>query len=260
MSVTQKYRAIVAHFDPVEQRRISRLLQDTNEFEVIFVTNSGEACVRRAVSCDPDLVVAEANLGGIDGLEAIRQIKARCARTKILFLTCYEKLLRHPITLANANYSILAPYTAALIAERALDLVRPEIPEFSAHQIFEQATVLLTVFGVPPRMAGHPCVRDGVLLSVLNPKVLSHHTGPEGLYAQLCARHGVPYKVMEHRIRSVGIRIYNSPNFFDVLGQYFPPNILERDRIPNLALITALAARVTDDLRAAQHQPQFLDG
>lgn len=260
MSATQKYRAIVAHFDSLEQRRISRLLQATNQFEVIFVTNSGEACVRRAVNCDPDLVIAEANLAGLDGLEVMRQIKARCARTKILFLTCYEKLLRHPITLANAEYSILAPYTATLIAERALDLVRPETPEFSAHQIFAQATILLAVFDVPPHMVGHPCVRDGVLLSVLDPKVLSHHAGPEGIYAQLCARHGVPYKVMERRIRSVGIRIHNSPNFFEVLGKYFPPNILERDRIPNLTLITALAAKVTDDLRAAQHQPQFLDG
>lgn len=259
MSDIQKHSVIVAHFDPVEQRRIVRLLEETGEFEVVFVTNSGEACVRWAVGCDPALVIAETNLAGIDGLETIRQIKARCAKTKILFLTCYDKLLRHPITLANANYTILAPYTAALIVERALDLVRPEIPEFTVYQVFEQATVAMSALGVPPHMAGYSCVRDGVLLSVLDPRVLSRHAGPEGLYAQLCVRHGLSYQVLERRMRSVGTNIHNSPRFHQVLGAYFPPDILERNRIPNLSLIAALAAKVTDDLRAAQSQLPFCE-
>lgn len=259
MSAIQKYRAIVAHFDPAEQRRISRLLQDTHQFDVVFVTNSGEACARQAAISAPDLVITETNLAGIDGLELIRQIKARCAKTKILFLTCYDKLLRHPIILANADYSVLAPYTAALIVERALDLVRPPQSEFSVHQVFDQATVILTRLSAPPQMVGYPCVRDGVMLSVLDPKVLSNHAGPDGLYAQLCRRHCVPYKVIERRMRTVGERIQNSPRFFEVLGGYLPHDILEREHIPNLALIAALSAKVTDDLRHDLRR-QLLEG
>lgn len=226
-------------------------------FETIFSTQNGEACVRRAASCAPDLAIVETNLAGIDGLEVMRRIKARCAGTKILFLTCYDKLLRHPITLANADYSILAPYTASLIAERALDLVRPIEPEYSVQQVFDQTVLVLTLLNAPRQMVGYPCVRDAVSLAVLDPKVLYRHAGPEGLYAQLCHRHHVSYKVLERRIRSVGERIHNSPNFLSVLGDYVSPSVLERDHIPNLALIAALAAKVSDDLRVGLTQGQL---
>lgn len=260
MSYSQKYRVIVAHFDAAEQRRISRLLEGSKQFEVILTTNSGEACARRVASDAPDLVITETNLAGIDGLELIRRVKSRCAETKVLFLTCYDKLLRHPTTLANADYSILAPYTASLIAERALDLVRPQEPEFSSKQIMDQTIAALKLLNTPMHMAGYPSLCDGIMLSVQDPKVLSNHTGPDGLYAQLCQRYHMPYQVIEHRLRSIGDRILNSPRFYELLGEYLSPEVLERDHVPNLALIAALSAMVTDDLREELRQQKYEEG
>lgn len=256
MSASQTYHAIVAHFDPSEQQRISRFLRETKMFDAVFTTQNGEACVRRTVSCEPDLVIVEATLAGIDGLEVMRRIKARCAETKVLFLTCYEKLLRHPITLANADYSILAPYTASLIAERALDLVRPTRPEYSVQEVFDRTVLTLTLLNAPRQMTGYPCLRDGVSLAVLDPKVIYRHAGPEGLYTQLCRRHHAPYKIIERRMRSIGERIHNSPNFLSVLGDYLSSAALERDHIPNLTLVAALAAKVSDDLRAERDRQE----
>ncbi|MFN2556746.1 MAG: response regulator transcription factor [Nitriliruptorales bacterium] len=62
----------------------------TDGFEVVGEADSGEAAVELAPQLEPDLVLMDVNLPGMNGLEATRQILAETQQTRVLVLSTYE--------------------------------------------------------------------------------------------------------------------------------------------------------------------------
>ncbi|MDQ4129905.1 MAG: response regulator transcription factor [Actinomycetota bacterium] len=62
----------------------------TDGFEVVGEADSGEVAVELARELEPDLVLMDVNLPGMNGLEATRQILAETPRTRVLVLSTYE--------------------------------------------------------------------------------------------------------------------------------------------------------------------------
>jgi DNA-binding NarL/FixJ family response regulator len=61
----------------------------TKEFSVIGEAESGEEAVELVDRLHPDLVLMDINMGGIDGIEATRQICAANPETKVVLVTTY---------------------------------------------------------------------------------------------------------------------------------------------------------------------------
>jgi DNA-binding NarL/FixJ family response regulator len=66
------------------------VVEATDGFEVVGEAETGEDSVRMAQELNPDLVLMDVNLPGINGLEATRQILGGSARVVILLLSTYE--------------------------------------------------------------------------------------------------------------------------------------------------------------------------
>jgi DNA-binding NarL/FixJ family response regulator len=66
------------------------VVEATDGFEVIGEAETGEDSVRMAHELNPDLVLMDVNLPGINGLEATRQILSATSRVVILLLSTYE--------------------------------------------------------------------------------------------------------------------------------------------------------------------------
>jgi DNA-binding NarL/FixJ family response regulator len=67
------------------------VVEATEGFEVAGESESGEAGVQAARDLDPDLVLMDVNLPGIDGLEATRQILDGSDAVVVLLLSTYEE-------------------------------------------------------------------------------------------------------------------------------------------------------------------------
>jgi DNA-binding NarL/FixJ family response regulator len=74
-------------------RMAARLVVDATEgFEVVGEAETGEDSVRMARELEPDLVLMDVNLPGINGLDATRQIlDGRSDSVVVLLLSTYEE-------------------------------------------------------------------------------------------------------------------------------------------------------------------------
>lgn len=78
--------------DQAPFREAARMVVDlTDGFEVVGEAETGEASLALIQDVDPDLVLMDVNLPGMDGLEATRQVLAASRRARvILVLSTYE--------------------------------------------------------------------------------------------------------------------------------------------------------------------------
>jgi DNA-binding NarL/FixJ family response regulator len=83
-------RVLVADDHPIVRSGIVALLQTAGDVEVVAEASTGEEAVELATRHDPDVVLMDLRMPGIDGDEATARILAARPGTRVLILTTYE--------------------------------------------------------------------------------------------------------------------------------------------------------------------------
>jgi DNA-binding NarL/FixJ family response regulator len=60
------------------------------EFEVVETFNNGQAVVDAAAALEPDLVVLDISMPGLNGIEAAQHLRAARSKARIVFLTVHK--------------------------------------------------------------------------------------------------------------------------------------------------------------------------
>jgi DNA-binding NarL/FixJ family response regulator len=60
------------------------------EYDIVASVNDGNALVEAALSLRPDLVIADISMPGLNGIEAVRQLKSAGSTATVIFLTIHE--------------------------------------------------------------------------------------------------------------------------------------------------------------------------
>lgn len=80
---------IVEDLDEVRQG-LSQFLSLNPEFKVLDTFKTAEEALVDLPKINPDIVIMDINLPGINGIECIRQIKKKVSRTQFMMFTVYE--------------------------------------------------------------------------------------------------------------------------------------------------------------------------
>ena len=83
-------RILVADDYPAVRRAIRRLLSAVPNWKVVAEADNGLDAVRLSIEHAPDLVILDAAMPGLNGIEATRQIVEAAPGTRVLMLSVYD--------------------------------------------------------------------------------------------------------------------------------------------------------------------------
>ncbi|MET9293297.1 response regulator transcription factor [Streptomyces sp. NPDC003077] len=84
-------RVLLADDQPLVRSGLHVLMADHPDLEVVGEAATGSEAVRLAADLDPDVVVMDIRMPGMDGIEATRLITAGPATSRVLVLTTFDE-------------------------------------------------------------------------------------------------------------------------------------------------------------------------
>ena len=86
----QPIRILIADDHPVFRFGLRALLESQSDMVVLAEAESGEESVQMVESLQPDVVLMDVNMLGLNGIEATRQITAINSETAVLIITMFD--------------------------------------------------------------------------------------------------------------------------------------------------------------------------
>ena len=103
-------------------------------FDVVRTVGNGSAMLDEAVRLEPDVVVLDISMAGLNGIEAARRLKATGSRAKIVFLTVHadQDFVRAALGAGAVGYVLKSELASDLLpclrqADAASPFVSPAI-------------------------------------------------------------------------------------------------------------------------------------
>ncbi len=83
-------RLLLADDQPLMRAGFRMILEETDDIDIVGEARDGAEAVRLARELDPDVILMDVRMPGVDGIEATRRIAAAGERARILILTTFD--------------------------------------------------------------------------------------------------------------------------------------------------------------------------
>lgn len=118
-----KVRILIAEDHQTVREGLRLILQDQPDIEVIGEAGDGRAAIEQAKRLNPDIVLMDVSMPGLNGLKATKELKASCPEVKVLTLTRHKDdgYLQQLLRAGVSGYVLKqSPSTELLHAIRAI--------------------------------------------------------------------------------------------------------------------------------------------
>lgn len=105
------FKVLIAETDVETIKVITRVIEEKiKDGHVVAVANSGREAVSETINCEPDLIIIAIRIAGMNGLEAIRQIRHVNKHVRIIIVSAYDYFeFAREAMLLNVNDYLLKP-------------------------------------------------------------------------------------------------------------------------------------------------------
>ena len=83
-------RILVVDDHPVVRDGLAAMLNTQSDFEVTGEAGDGEEALRKVADCDPDVLLLDLEMPGVDGIETLRRLKEMDVRAKTIVFTVFD--------------------------------------------------------------------------------------------------------------------------------------------------------------------------
>lgn len=83
-------RTLIVDDQNIIRKGIKVLLEDSAEIELVGFAENGETALAKIAATQPDVVLLDINLPGIDGIAVANQLAAQFPKIKVIMLSSYE--------------------------------------------------------------------------------------------------------------------------------------------------------------------------
>ena len=123
MASEKKHRIVLVEDHTLFRVGLKALLSFEPDFEIVGEAEDGDTAVRCVERLKPDIVLLDLTMPRVNGLEAIREMKKTCPKTKVVVLTAHKSQeLVHATLRAGASGYVLkdAEHAELLLAIRSV--------------------------------------------------------------------------------------------------------------------------------------------
>lgn len=130
-------QVIVAEDNEVLRKEIINLISKIDEFEIIYSTDNGRDLFNALKKNRPDVVITDIDMPGMNGIEAVKTVRAEMPDTEIVFISAYDMFLRQAVHLYAFDF-IEKPLDSARFIEtleriKRRRLTTDKMIEFKTH-------------------------------------------------------------------------------------------------------------------------------
>lgn len=83
-------KIMIADDHPIFRSGVRNLIQTTEDLEVVGEAASGDEVLRLAEQCQPDIILMDIRMPGLNGIEATRLVKEKYPHIQVLILTMFR--------------------------------------------------------------------------------------------------------------------------------------------------------------------------
>ena len=137
-------RVVLADDHAVVRAGIRLLIELTKRYEVVGEASTGEAAIERVAALEPDLVVMDIRMPGMDGIAATRRITEQHPDVRVLVFTAYDDPEYVEAVIEAGAMGCLSKRRARSDLVGALDMLAAGRMTFPAHVVGLMSTARST--------------------------------------------------------------------------------------------------------------------
>lgn len=251
-----KIRIVLSDTNEDARNMLQEALEETGRFVVTGSTGNGEEALQLIEDSEPDMVVLDLILPGLDGMGVLRRLQGKKLPLIIaISAMAYQGTIVEAGNLGAAMF-ISKPYHQGALIENLLSLAdangrRPHTPGLE-----ELVTSIIHEVGVPAHIKGYQYVREAIMITVEDMEVINSVT--KVLYPEVAKRYHTTPSRVERAIRHA-IEVAWDRGDLETLQRFFGYTVSNAKGKPtNSEFIAMISDKIRLKIKSSQSglQPQ----
>ena len=209
--------------DASEEYRIllTDTMEETGEFQVVGSTGDGAQLVQMARQLQPQVVIMDLVLPGLDGFGALAELRKMDNAPQIIVTSafCNDQTVQQAMDL-GVYFFLPKPVSDASLMEHMRRAVQPQQEQEGVHApgLEDRVTAIIHEVGVPAHIKGYQYVREAIMIAVDDMDVINAVT--KVLYPEVAKRFATTPSRVERAIRHA-IEVAWDRGDLETLQHYF---------------------------------------